>query len=121
MKKKNIYIEYFFHFTTMTQPNAQLQQSQIYLEIKNESDLNVLDLDVNWTVSVPYSTLSRFNAFEIKHKSSKELLIYSMLFETYNYLTKFFISHQLLLNNTKTLLIRNKTIFRKHIEKLIIE
>lgn len=110
-------VQKFFNFLQLSKTNAQLQQAQ---------SLSPKYFSENLFIAGPQESLSKFNLFENKEysignrtNSSKELLIYGMLLESYNYLIKLFLCNQNLFKHIKEKLLNRKILLSQDFDSLI--
>nr|BDZ75756.1 Component of 2-MD heteromeric AAA-ATPase complex [Fissidens protonematicola] len=96
---------------------AQLKRPQVFTPVY---------LYQRWLIENPREKLIRFDLVNNQQKWLKvnnllfnDSFIYHTLLETYQYLFKFFISHQVLLNEMTKILLKNKWLFHNEIEYFI--
>lgn len=98
----------------------------IGVQLKRPQVFTPVYLYQRWLIENPRENLIRFDLLNNQQRWLKvnnllfnDSFIYNTLLEIYQYLLKFFISHQVLLNEMTTLLLKNKWLFHNEIEYFI--
>jgi len=98
----------------------------IGVQLKRPQVFTPVYLYQRWLIENPRENLTRFDLLNNQQRWLKvnnlllnDYFIYNTLLELYQYLLKFFISHQALLNEMTNLLVKNKWLFHNEIEYFI--
>nr|BDN79683.1 Component of 2-MD heteromeric AAA-ATPase complex [Ditrichum rhynchostegium] len=98
----------------------------IGVQLKRPQVFTPVYLYQRWLIENPRENLTRFDLLNNQQRWLKvnnlllnDSFIYNTLLEIYQYLLKFFISHQFLLNEITKLLLKNKWLFHNEIEYFI--
>ena len=98
----------------------------IGVQLKRPQVFTPVYLYQRWLIENPRENLTRFDLLNNQQRWLKinnlllnDSFIYNILLEIYQYLLKFFISHQVLLNEMTKLLLKNKWLFYNEIEFFI--